>query len=144
MQIALNEQTTVGDIQHQFSSSFPYLKLVFFLPGQTGVPARKRKFASEDVLLSEISRIKVAGSIDIDPSVTVSELEKLLGNRHGLPVQVYRRSGNMWIETNITDKWTLEHQNEQGRQLSEPSNVDILESIAAREQESAINRDVAE
>ena len=144
MQIALNEQTTVADIQHQFSSNFPYLKLVFFLPGQNGVPARKRKFALGDVLLSEISRIKVAGAIDIDPSVTVSELEKLLANRHGLPVQVYRRSGNMWIETNITDKWTLAHQNEQGRQLSEPSNFDILESIAAREQEGALNRDVAE
>jgi hypothetical protein len=144
MLIELNEHTTVADIQHQFSTTFPFLKLVFFLPGQNGVPARKRKYALGDMLLNDISRMKVSGTIDIDAAVTVAALEKILANRHGLPVQVYRRSGNMWIETNITDKWTLAHQNEQGRQLSEPMNNDLLDAIEVREQESALNRDVAE
>jgi hypothetical protein len=48
----------------------------------------------------------------------VSELEQLLGNRYGLGVQVFRKAGNSWVETILTDSWTLEEQNNEGQVLS--------------------------
>ena len=46
-----------------------------------------------------------------------SELEKF-AKEFDLFIQVFRRSGNLWLETTATDNWSLHHQNEQGRELS--------------------------
>jgi hypothetical protein len=35
--------------------------------------------------------------------------------------QVYRKSGKIWLETTVTDSWTLEEQNKQGESLSKNS-----------------------
>jgi hypothetical protein len=49
--------------------------------------------------------------------MTVEELEKSFLVKFGLNVQVFRKSGKSWLETTITDKWTLEKQNTQGEEL---------------------------
>lgn len=55
--------------------------------------------------------------IYFDPMMKVSELEALL-SKVGLPAQVFRRSGNVWIETSLTNDWTLAQQNYEGELLS--------------------------
>lgn len=47
----------------------------------------------------------------------VGELEAALKDQFGLTVQVFRHSGNIWLETVLTDKWTLQQQNEHGKEL---------------------------
>jgi hypothetical protein len=37
---------------------------------------------------------------------------------YGLSVQVFRKSGNVWLETSATDNWTLRQQNNEGAELS--------------------------
>jgi hypothetical protein len=49
----------------------------------------------------------------------VQDVEQLLWDAFGLSVQVFRKSGNLWLETTVTDQWSLAYQNEQGRELSE-------------------------
>ena len=56
--------------------------------------------------------------LKISGSMTVKELEKIFDERLGLSVLVYRKSGNLWLEPTMTDNWTLEQQNENGRQIS--------------------------
>jgi hypothetical protein len=46
--------------------------------------------------------------------MTVSELEKSFTEIYGLYTQVFRKSGNIWLVTTITDNWTLNEQNQQG------------------------------
>ncbi|MBA3900883.1 MAG: hypothetical protein H0X62_11855, partial [Bacteroidetes bacterium] len=41
----------------------------------------------------------------------VKELEQKFQNLFGVSVQVYRQSGSVWIQTTITDSWTLTEQN---------------------------------
>ena len=53
-------------------------------------------------------------------SMTVGQLEKAFRERFGLNMQVSRKSGPVWLETTVTDKWTLRQQNEHGRELSVP------------------------
>ncbi len=48
----------------------------------------------------------------------VNELEQSFADTFGLGVRVFRKSGKSWLETTVTDGWTLEEQNNQGRDLS--------------------------
>ncbi len=59
------------------------------------------------------------GMLTITPNMTVAELEQNFNDVYGLSVQVFRKSGNVWLETTATDDWTLKSQNEQGQELSD-------------------------
>ena len=50
--------------------------------------------------------------------MTVIDLEKKFREVFGLGIQVFRKSGKAWLETTLTDNWTLEEQNRQGEALS--------------------------
>ena len=56
--------------------------------------------------------------IDISPSMTVRELENECEKLFGICLQVYRRSGNLWLETTMTENWTISHQNKSGSEIS--------------------------
>jgi len=49
----------------------------------------------------------------------VARLEEEFLEKTGLRVRVYRRFCNVWIETTLTNDWTLEQQNSEGKLLSE-------------------------
>jgi hypothetical protein len=49
----------------------------------------------------------------------VHELETLFQNRLGLYIQVFRKSGKVWLETTATDDWSLFKQNMEGKEWSE-------------------------
>ena len=57
----------------------------------------------------------------IDENLTVAEMEMGFKKQFGVNMQVYRKSGNVWIETTLTDKWTLKKQNQEGEQMSKPN-----------------------
>ena len=50
--------------------------------------------------------------------MTVANLENDFDAIYGLAVHVFRKSGKVWLETTVTDNWTLEEQNRQGELLS--------------------------
>ena len=56
--------------------------------------------------------------IEIEERMKVSELEKLFKDKFKLAVQVFRKSGNLWLETTMTDNWSLLQQNNHGREIS--------------------------
>jgi hypothetical protein len=51
--------------------------------------------------------------------MTVQELERVFQDELGLYVQVFRKSGKVWLETTATDNWSLYKQNMEGQELSE-------------------------
>lgn len=59
------------------------------------------------------------GEIILNDEMTVGELEQKFKEQFDLNVQVFRKHGNSWIETTVTDNWSLQKQNEEGRVLSE-------------------------
>jgi hypothetical protein len=62
--------------------------------------------------------IKIEGDLVFSESTKVRELENDLREGFHLNAQVFRRSGNIWLETTMTDKWTLKQQNEHGKEIS--------------------------
>jgi hypothetical protein len=76
-----------------------------------------RKLLREPHPLKEVG-LKKPGALRIEEEMTVGELEKEFLESFGMLVQVSRRSGTIWLETTMTDNWTLSRQNEHGRELS--------------------------
>jgi hypothetical protein len=117
LQIAPNR--LISDVQKEFNEKFPFLKIVFF---------NTKSFSRSDFSASQIippnkkigdSRLKVAdGDIEIDEEMKVSELENLFKDRFSLAVQIFRKSGSLWLETTMTDNWTLHQQNNHGREIT--------------------------
>lgn len=125
MQLHIAPGRLIGDIQKEFNDMFPFLKLEFynnkslsrseFSPRQI-IPSAK-KIGEGQPLLNE-------GAIRIDEDMKVNELEKQFKDKFNLSVQVYRKSGNLWLETSMTDSWSLLQQNNHGREISTGKNKD--------------------
>ena len=118
-QLLIDRKQTIAGVQKQFNSAFPFLKIEFFR--QAPIPGKgnaKNKMFIYDVKLNEIQNLNKVGTILLSNETTVSELEKLFKDEYGLYVQVFRKSGKVWLETNVTDDWSLEEQNKEGQALS--------------------------
>jgi hypothetical protein len=119
MKIIINDQRKIFAIQEEFNNQFPYLKLEFFSkPHKKGGASAKEFMKHSSETLGECRTIHNAGELVINPAMTVSDLEQRLADIYGLGVQVFRKSGKSWLETTVTDNWTLEEQNKQGEDLS--------------------------
>lgn len=115
MAITINDTNNIYGIQEEFSSLFPFLKLEFFKKStQQNTASIKQPITNSNKTLAECRTVFKSGEISISPEMTVSELEKKFNEIYGLHTQVFRKSGNIWLVTTITDNWTLEEQNQQG------------------------------
>ena len=119
MELKINDHKKIFAIQEDFNSFFPYLKLEFFSKPRYSVGATAKKLLSTGSRpLAECRTIKHKEDLIIYPSMTVIDLEKKFREVFGLGIQVFRKSGKAWLETTLTDNWTLEEQNRQGEALS--------------------------
>ncbi|HUM64496.1 MAG TPA: hypothetical protein PLV32_01555 [Chitinophagaceae bacterium] len=120
MLLHLSKGKKISDVQKAFTDEYPYLKLEFSQPVPGGpAPVATKKLPGTTSLKD--AGLNIDGFIDIQDDMTVSDLEKILYYDFGLNGQVSRQSGKLWLETRMTDKWTLEKQNEHGRELTAPS-----------------------
>lgn len=119
MKIVINDSRKIADIQDEFHKNFPYLKIVFF--SETHKPkceTSKALMMHSNKTVGECRTKHNQGTIEIVPFMSVTNLEQYFNNVFGLGVQVFRQSGRAWLETTVTDSWTLDEQNKQGEALS--------------------------
>jgi hypothetical protein len=116
MKMIIDRETRLKHIQKVFSDNYPYLKLEFFkYAHKLHEPSPKKEMRLPDEkALVQYNQVE----IDVTDNMTVAELEQLFDNKAGLSMQVFRRSGSVWIETSLTDDWTLGQQNSEGEMLS--------------------------
>ena len=106
-------------IKEEFNIAFPYLKLEFFSkPNKGGNLSSIKLIKLNCATLGECSTNHTKGKIIITPQMTVVDLEQKFTKEYGLGIQVFRKSGKAWLETTLTDGWTLEEQNREGEALS--------------------------
>ncbi|MBK6546936.1 MAG: hypothetical protein IPO78_09885 [Saprospiraceae bacterium] len=112
MKIEIIETNSILDIQKSFSKKYPFLKMEFFTkPHPIHGGSRKEFIISNDTLIKNCRTKHNEGILEIYPHTIVAELEKNFNDIFGLSIQVFRKSGDVWIETTVTDDWTLEKQN---------------------------------
>jgi hypothetical protein len=107
----------ISDVQQGFNKAYPFLKIEFYKDIE---PRVARKYLNPLITI-ESAGLKYEGSLEITDIMTVGQLENVFSEKFGLRVQVSRKSGSIWLETTMTDNWTLKQQNDHGRELSEPS-----------------------
>ncbi len=112
----LNRITTLQQIQKEFQSQFPGLKLDFYKQphySNQGSP-KEDLILDQQQNLGSISPSLVEDEIEFSSDLTVSELENQFETRFSLNVQVSRLSNDLWLQTTATDDWTLAEQNRKG------------------------------
>jgi hypothetical protein len=117
MQININDRKNLFAIQEEFNNLFPYLKIEFFSKITTAAGNSPGKFEINRTV-GQSRTIQSNAEIEITPSMTVHDLEMLFRENYGIRIQVLRKSGKAWLETTVTDGWTLQEQNKQGEALS--------------------------
>jgi hypothetical protein len=120
LRLLINAERSIKDLQDDFTEAYPFLRLEFFRnekARQDRYPAAKQ-IPSQRKLKEAWTRKKEEGELEIRDDMTVLELENALMDRFGLAAQVFRKSGNIWLETIRTDSWTLSHQNRHGMEIS--------------------------
>ncbi len=117
MLLVISKEKTIRDVQMDFSNQFPFLKLEFYKRDNADPALPVKKHLSHSTTLRQAG-LKESGVLDIQNEMTVVALEKKFFSDFGLDVQVLRKSGMLWLETTVTDKWALEKQNEHGREIS--------------------------
>ena len=119
MTITINENRQLLELQQDFNAVFPFLKIEFFkAPHSIGEASAKNQLHDNNRMVSDCRLKKTEGLLSINDDMTVSDLEARFFDDFGLSAQIFRRSGNVWLETSATDNWTLRQQNEEGAELS--------------------------
>jgi hypothetical protein len=118
MQILVHKDRSISEIREEFNLAFPYLSLEFFTKthtaGQSGLITQKNQGRK----LCELTGIETEKNIIITPATTVEKLEKQFSFIYKLQIHVMRKSGNAWLQTLLTNHWSLEQQNQEGENLN--------------------------
>ena len=118
--MVISDEKKLKDIQAEFSKKFPYLKIEFYAHEHaSGEGSPEKEHLDLEQTVGEVRSIHNRGELSIDGHLKVKTLEKNFAEQYGLFVQVFRRSGQLWLQTISTDEWTLTAQDRQGRAFSE-------------------------
>jgi hypothetical protein len=128
MKITINDRRKIQAIQESFSEMFPYLKIEFFSkPHKRGESSPKKFMKSSSKTIGECRTVHSNGTMTILPNMSVSDLVQGFSETFGLSVQVFRKSGKVWLETSATVNWTLDNENKMGEEMRTPaSGINIL------------------
>lgn len=103
-------------IEREFNRAYPYVRIEF--PKNKGAGQDTGINDPAEEALGEKAHAILLSDAGVSDRMTVKELETALLGLFALPVQVFRKSGAMWIETKMTRDWTLKQQNDRGRELA--------------------------
>lgn len=112
MSMKLTASTTLQDLATAFAKAFPYLKLAFFVH-------RRGKWVEAELQTAPLATSNNEIIVNLDPERTVKDVLEELQALLQLEVMILRRSGKLYIETSVTESWTLKRQNEEGAELSQ-------------------------
>ena len=131
---SIHRQRFIKEVQKEFGNAWPYLKIDY---GQRGGMGRSIEpegdgssndrdngegqqtgESSEREMIREAAKELLWHDFALTGDTLVSELEILLQYEFGLPLQIYRKSGNLWLETRMTRHWTIRQQNQQGAEIA--------------------------
>ena len=100
MEIRIDAGEPFEETQKKFCEKYPYLKIICVcVDNLAGEMQEKNLKSCNDC------------SIVINDNTTVADLINQFKELLNMTVKVLRKSSNLWIETSLTDSWTLEKQN---------------------------------
>jgi hypothetical protein len=123
MELNIVGTQTVKKLKDDFDIQFPYLKIeVFNQPHRAYEGSAVKNIVDEQLTLDAIRTSRSNGQMMFDKSLKIKDLERILRDDFGIHVQVFRKSGNIWLETTMTDDWTLEKAEEISKEMENINN----------------------
>jgi hypothetical protein len=121
MKWILKNGCTVQEAQQKFGELFPHLLVKFYnkdhKPGQGNKSENELKPHEKLTFRTAVTSDDVV--IQLHGGLKTENFERLMREEFGVNVQIYRKSGKIWLQTMQTDGWTLA---EQERMASEMDN----------------------
>jgi hypothetical protein len=115
----ISDQKTLRQVKQEFQEKFRWLKLEFYSQShKPGEGSTADAHLDESLTVGEVREIQTEGEMSVHGNLKVSSLEQAFREQYGLNVQVFRRSGEIWLQTTSTDDWTLNEQNQKGEDAS--------------------------
>lgn len=112
----IKDNKKINEIQAEFNAKFPNLKIEFYkVQHHTGEGTSEKSKLDNNLTIGEIRTIHTSGDLSINGHQKVSTLENNFLTDYGLNIQVFRKSGSLWLQTTSTDNWTLSDQNERSK-----------------------------
>ena len=135
MKLIISPDRTIASVQADFHAEYPYLRLAFFSKAHEAYKGSNAKFlySKPETTLHELNSHLKDGYLLIEEDMPTWQLERLLETEFGLHTQVFRKSGNIWLETSVSDDLTLEQQNAKGH-ASEHIHQEFVDPLDYREQ----------
>lgn len=119
----ISNEETLQALKQAFNAQFPNLKLEFYKSAhQSGEGSEAREQLDGQVSVGAVRAGGESGTLEVDPNMTVADFEQMMADRFHLYVQLFRRSGNIWLQTTSTDAWILSEQNRKGGSSAEHYN----------------------
>ena len=110
MKIVINNFRKVFAIQEEFSAMFPGLKIGFHAKASKEGDAPSHKLIMHGGrTLQDCRTVSRKGTIEILPSMNISELKNNFRNEYGLSAEIFQKSGNH--ENPVGDNLTLAETN---------------------------------
>jgi hypothetical protein len=126
MKLFIDKDSKAENVKKIFTNCFPFLKIELYKkPFADGNAAIKKVPLASGASLHKFMHEADKTSIDINADITVAELESQFASI-GLIAEVFRRSGNVWIETSLTNNWSLQQQNAEGEEISRHFTAKII------------------
>jgi hypothetical protein len=111
----ISDEKKLRDVKEEFHRKFSHLKIEFYEGVHTkGKGSHHSEQLDAELTLGSVGHAEGSGAFFIDPQMAVADFEQNIKEKYGLNVQVFRKSGNLWIQTTATDSWTLAEQNRKG------------------------------
>lgn len=128
--MTITAEKTIEKTQEEFNQLFPALRIVFYTTthrSEAGTPGKDH--IKGKVRLKEVHPDVAGKSVTVTGSFTVTKLEQQIQDTFKVGAQVFRKSGNIWLQTTTTDNLTLDEQNEKGinSSFTEPKNREEID-----------------
>ena len=114
MKIVINNHRKIFAIQQEFSTMFPGLKIGFHAkPSKPGAAPSVKVIMHSNNTLQDCRAISKQGSIEILPTMNISDLKENFRDRYGLSVEIFQKGGNGADEDLVSDKLSLQENSNQ-------------------------------
>lgn len=110
MKLEIKISDNLEAVNSQFMAMFTLLKLEFYRKDSKFL---KENMLNHNALISEINPNFKGFEFEMNVYQSVNEFEADLEDKLGFPVQIFRKSGKLWLQTIATDSWSLFEQQEE-------------------------------
>ncbi|MFP5470823.1 MAG: hypothetical protein ACLGGV_04445 [Bacteroidia bacterium] len=107
----ISDDKSLKQLKEEFQGKFPHLSINFYQKAhKTSEGNTNEQMLDENLTIATVRTIHNEGDMSIDGHLKTSTFEQQFRDKFGVNVQVFRKAKDIWLQTTVTDHWTLAEQ----------------------------------